>query len=161
LLTVSRSFMNVANSVLWRMAILLKANKVNFFVSSVLFVFWHHSPNFLDTPRTNNRSNVSSSLHQHLKACKNKPELLLNCMFAALQRDTWLEELCQTLTKCLGVSVLLKGRSAQYGFVSSESFEHFHRIFACQNANLTLVSVSLQKPRPISFSLFYRWRTSL
>jgi hypothetical protein len=37
--------------VLWRMAIILKANKVNLFVSSVLFVFWYHSPNFLDTPR--------------------------------------------------------------------------------------------------------------
>jgi hypothetical protein len=32
------------------MAIILKANKVNLFVSSVLFVFWYHSPNFLDTP---------------------------------------------------------------------------------------------------------------
>jgi hypothetical protein len=50
LLTVSRSFMNVANSVLWRMAIILKANKVNLFVSSALFVFWYHSPKFLDTP---------------------------------------------------------------------------------------------------------------
>jgi hypothetical protein len=30
----------------------LKTNKVNLFVSSVLFVFWYHSPNFLDTPRT-------------------------------------------------------------------------------------------------------------
>jgi hypothetical protein len=28
-----------------RMAIILKANKVN------LFVFWYHSPNVLDTPR--------------------------------------------------------------------------------------------------------------
>jgi hypothetical protein len=35
------------------MAIILKANKVNLFVSSVLFVFWYHSPNFLDTPRIN------------------------------------------------------------------------------------------------------------
>jgi hypothetical protein len=43
--------MNVANSVLWRMAIILEANKVNLFVSSVVFVFWYHSPNFLDTPR--------------------------------------------------------------------------------------------------------------
>jgi hypothetical protein len=34
------------------MAIILNANKVNLFVSSVLFVFWYHSPNFLDTPRT-------------------------------------------------------------------------------------------------------------
>jgi hypothetical protein len=49
--TVSGSFMNVANSVLWRMAIILNANKVNLFVSSVLCVFWYHSPNSLDTPR--------------------------------------------------------------------------------------------------------------
>jgi hypothetical protein len=52
LLTVSRSFMNVVNRVLWRMAIILKANEVNLFVSSVLFVFWYHSPNFLNTPHT-------------------------------------------------------------------------------------------------------------
>jgi hypothetical protein len=32
------------------MAIILKANKVNLLVSSVLFVFWYHSPNILDTP---------------------------------------------------------------------------------------------------------------
>jgi hypothetical protein len=51
LLTVSRSFMNVAKSVLWRMAIILKINKVNLFASSSLFVFWYHSPNVLDTPR--------------------------------------------------------------------------------------------------------------
>jgi hypothetical protein len=57
LLTVSRSFMNVANSVLWRVAIILKAYKGNSFVSSVLFVFWYHSPNFLDTPR------ISPHLH--------------------------------------------------------------------------------------------------
>jgi hypothetical protein len=50
LLTVSRSFMDVANSVLWRMVIILKANEVNLFVCSVLFVLWYHSPNFLDTP---------------------------------------------------------------------------------------------------------------
>jgi hypothetical protein len=45
--------MNVANSVLGRTAVILKANKVNLCVSSVLFVFWYHSPNFLDTPRMN------------------------------------------------------------------------------------------------------------
>jgi hypothetical protein len=39
LLTVSKSFINVANSVLWRMAIILKANKVNLFVSSVFVCF--------------------------------------------------------------------------------------------------------------------------
>jgi hypothetical protein len=38
--------------VLWRMAIILKTNKVNLFVSSVLFVFWYHSPKVLDTPRS-------------------------------------------------------------------------------------------------------------
>jgi hypothetical protein len=32
-------------------AIILKSNKVNLFVSSVLFVFWYLSPNILDTPR--------------------------------------------------------------------------------------------------------------
>jgi hypothetical protein len=31
------------------MAIILKTYKVNLFVSSVLFVFWYHSPNVLDT----------------------------------------------------------------------------------------------------------------
>jgi hypothetical protein len=30
---------------------ILRANKVKLFVSSVLFVFWYHSPTFLDTPR--------------------------------------------------------------------------------------------------------------
>jgi hypothetical protein len=29
----------------------VKTNKVNLFVSFVLFVFWYHSLNFLDTPR--------------------------------------------------------------------------------------------------------------
>jgi hypothetical protein len=46
----------------------LKANKVNLFVSSVLFVFWYHSPNVLDTLhicniswlRVNNRYAVRS-----------------------------------------------------------------------------------------------------
>jgi hypothetical protein len=33
------------------MAIILKANKVNLFEYSVLFVFWYHSPNILETPR--------------------------------------------------------------------------------------------------------------
>jgi hypothetical protein len=44
--------------VLWRIAIILKANKGNLFVSSVLFVFWYHSPNFLDTPRIKQHSSV-------------------------------------------------------------------------------------------------------
>jgi hypothetical protein len=37
---------------LWRMAIILKANNVNLFVSSVLFVLWYHSPNLLNTSCT-------------------------------------------------------------------------------------------------------------
>jgi hypothetical protein len=81
LLTVSRSFMNVANSVLWRMASILKANKVNLFVSSVLFVFWYHSPNFLDTPPwraskhkgTRHRCSIyrhnAKSIHIHIEIC--------------------------------------------------------------------------------------------
>jgi hypothetical protein len=36
----------------------LKANKVNLFVSSVLFVFWYHSPNVLDTPHICNISRL-------------------------------------------------------------------------------------------------------
>jgi hypothetical protein len=36
----------------------LKANKVNLFVSSVLFVFWYHSPNGLDTPHIWNISRL-------------------------------------------------------------------------------------------------------
>jgi hypothetical protein len=36
-LTFSRSFMNVANGVLWRMAIILKANKVNLYLLFCLF----------------------------------------------------------------------------------------------------------------------------
>jgi hypothetical protein len=48
----------------------LKANKVNLFVSSVLFVFWYHSPNVLDTPHICdisrlmvNKNTVTSSAH--------------------------------------------------------------------------------------------------
>jgi hypothetical protein len=54
LLRISRSFMNVSKIALWRMAIILMANKVNFFVSYVLFVLWYNSPNFLDTPHNLN-----------------------------------------------------------------------------------------------------------
>jgi hypothetical protein len=40
------------------MAIILKANKVNLFVFSVLFVFWYHSPKVLDTPHICNISRL-------------------------------------------------------------------------------------------------------
>jgi len=68
LLTVSRSFMNVAKSVLWRMAIILKANKVNLFVSSVWFVFWYHSLNSLDTPHTLSQTYNTITIKQYSKA---------------------------------------------------------------------------------------------
>jgi hypothetical protein len=47
------------------MAIILKANKVNLFVSSALFVFWYHSPNFLDTPRTYNSEDAIHNAASH------------------------------------------------------------------------------------------------
>jgi hypothetical protein len=40
------------------MVVILNANKVNVFVSSVLFVFWFHSPNVLDTPHICNISRL-------------------------------------------------------------------------------------------------------
>jgi hypothetical protein len=43
----------------------LKANKVNLFVSSVLFVFWYHSPNVLDTPHIWNISRLRVKLGTH------------------------------------------------------------------------------------------------
>jgi hypothetical protein len=68
LVTVSRSFMNVANSVLWRMAIILKDDKVNWFVFSVLFVFWYHSPNLLDTPRIMKATyEISDFRHKYMR----------------------------------------------------------------------------------------------
>jgi hypothetical protein len=66
LLTVSRSFMNVANRVLWRIMIISKANKVTLFVCSVLFVFWYHSPNVLDTPHICNISRLRVNIHVYV-----------------------------------------------------------------------------------------------
>jgi hypothetical protein len=40
------------------MMIILKASKVNLFVSSVLFVLWYHSPKILDTPHKCNISRL-------------------------------------------------------------------------------------------------------
>jgi hypothetical protein len=79
LLTVSRSFMNVANSVLWRMAIILKAKKVNLFVYSFLFFFWYHSPNFLDTQHICNISRL-----------RVKPRKLLTFSYCVTQDRTML-----------------------------------------------------------------------
>jgi hypothetical protein len=40
------------------MAIILKANKASLLVSSALFVFWYHSPNFLETPRISELNSI-------------------------------------------------------------------------------------------------------
>jgi hypothetical protein len=80
LLTVFRSSMNVANSVLWRMAIILKANKVHLFVSSVLFVFWYQWPNFLDTPRMSCEQHLS--MHLDVIELKNSTSRSLQNVFA-------------------------------------------------------------------------------
>jgi hypothetical protein len=93
LLTVSRSFINVANSVLWMMAIILKANKVNLFVSSVLFVFWYHSPNFLNTP-------PSLTQPSNKGVCSGLWFLLIYThsrvvgMCSAYYIETWLQHIC-------------------------------------------------------------------
>jgi hypothetical protein len=44
------------------MAIILKANTVNLFISSFLFVSWYHSLTVLDTPRTSTVSGLISNL---------------------------------------------------------------------------------------------------
>jgi hypothetical protein len=49
------------------MAIILNANKVNLFVSSVLFVFWCPSPNVLEIPRMLFQEDVNLELGPFLK----------------------------------------------------------------------------------------------
>jgi hypothetical protein len=49
-------------------AIILKANEVNLFVSSALFVFWYNSPKNLDTPRMNRDTEVFQHLPQSFPA---------------------------------------------------------------------------------------------
>jgi hypothetical protein len=51
-LTFPEDLMDVANIVLWRIRIILKANIVNLLVFYFFFFPWYHSPNFLDTPCT-------------------------------------------------------------------------------------------------------------
>jgi hypothetical protein len=84
--------MNVANSVLWRMVIILKANKVNLFVSSVLFVFWYHSLNFLDTPHICdisrlrvNEGKINMSIVRSVYNMKMKPMISCNVTSKILQ----------------------------------------------------------------------------
>jgi hypothetical protein len=53
------------------MAIILKANIVSLFLSSVLFVFWYYSPNFLDTPHIKYDTHILSALTiPHLRSKK-------------------------------------------------------------------------------------------
>jgi hypothetical protein len=53
-------------------------NKVNLFVSSVLFVFWYHSPNVLDTPHTCNISWLRVNLRRLRKvSCGRKTTIIL------------------------------------------------------------------------------------
>jgi hypothetical protein len=59
----------------------LKANKVILFVFSVLFVFWYHSPKYLDTPR------IKVLVFQF--DCK--------CVFVECDKDT----LLLGITKCI------------------------------------------------------------
>jgi hypothetical protein len=48
--------------------IILKANKVNLFVSVVLFVFWYHSTNLSDTQRITTTCFDPQAIHvKHLK----------------------------------------------------------------------------------------------
>jgi hypothetical protein len=60
----------------------LKANKVNLFVSSVLFVFWYHSPNVFETPRiTRTMLHTASMWYQDIQTEITESEGLLLGMF--------------------------------------------------------------------------------
>jgi hypothetical protein len=67
--------------VLWRMAIILKVNKVNLFVYSVLFAFWYHSSNFLGTPRMFKR-NIEARSHNH---CCSGKTIIIHVLSVCLQ----------------------------------------------------------------------------
>jgi hypothetical protein len=62
------------------MAIILKANKVNVFVSSVLFVFWYHSPNVLGTLHTCNISWLRVKRRAILMTLKTKASWLIKAL---------------------------------------------------------------------------------
>jgi hypothetical protein len=56
-----------------------EGHKVNLFVSSVLFVFWYHSPNVLDTPHIWNISRLR---------VKRQYILSYNCYFCVQSKGT-------------------------------------------------------------------------
>jgi hypothetical protein len=60
------------------MAIILKANKVNLFVSSILFIFWYHSPNLLETPSIFHSKTLIHEAHRLQFASKNMNKYLPN-----------------------------------------------------------------------------------
>jgi hypothetical protein len=90
------------------MAIILKANKVNLFVSFVLFVFWSHSPNVLDTPhicniswlrvklvckpfKFNSSRNASCGQLKELKILSVQPQYIFSVLlFAVKNKDRFL-----------------------------------------------------------------------
>jgi hypothetical protein len=74
------------------MAIILKANKVNLFVSSDLFVFWYHSPNLLDTPR------ILSILAMSM--CT---QFIISIQFLMLEElgVVWLPSVCDWMCVCV------------------------------------------------------------
>jgi hypothetical protein len=85
------------------MTIILKANKVNLFVSSVLFVFWYHLPNFLDTPHI---CDVS-----RLRAKAMRRPLPLELQFAAVHILTAVRSMLSTqiwLDLCHGTDLVLE-----------------------------------------------------
>jgi hypothetical protein len=47
------------------MAIILKVKQVTLFVSSLLFVLWYHSPNFLDTPHISGNQSFEQLQDKH------------------------------------------------------------------------------------------------
>jgi hypothetical protein len=59
----------------------LKANKVNLFVSSVLCVFWYHSPNVLDTLHICNISWLRVKLYGRYKKTKTATLVAARCKY--------------------------------------------------------------------------------
>jgi hypothetical protein len=81
------------------MTIILKTNKVNLFVSPVLFVFWHHSPKVLDTPRNyKNESRTAPSLRLFLgtESCLETNELSIHGTVNGLCGEKGFVDVCDT-----------------------------------------------------------------
>jgi hypothetical protein len=90
------------------MMIILKAKKVNSFVSSVLFVFWYHLQNIVDTPHISNisrlRVNTSSFLRFEIWYLYSPSRLLVACYRVAL---LFLFSLCAVWMKLRNYNVNL------------------------------------------------------